>query len=189
MSKTAGEILVDRLMSWGVDTVFGLPGDGINGIIEAFRQRQDDIRFIQVRHEEAAAFMACGYAKFTGDRVSASPHRARAASICSMAFTTPKWTAQPVLAITGLQFHDLIGHAHTAGRRTGQAVHGRGVYNERVMGPQHMQQRGRAGLPHRADVPRRLSHHHPSRYSGAGSRTKGTAPSATVRNTSPTYAP
>ena len=48
------------------EVIFGLPGDGINGIIEALRRRQDRIRFVQVRHEEAAAFMACGYAKFTG---------------------------------------------------------------------------------------------------------------------------
>src|SRR5438132_3738085 len=60
------DILIDRLIDWGVDTIFGLPGDGINGIMEALRNRQDRVRFVQVRHEEAAAFMACGYAKFTG---------------------------------------------------------------------------------------------------------------------------
>jgi len=60
------ELLVDRLIDWGVEVVFGLPGDGINGIMEALRTRQDKIRFVQVRHEETAAFMACGYAKFTG---------------------------------------------------------------------------------------------------------------------------
>jgi pyruvate dehydrogenase (quinone) len=63
---TAADILVDTLTGWGVDTVFGIPGDGVNGVIEAFRKRQEDIRFIQVRHEEAAAFMACAYAKWTG---------------------------------------------------------------------------------------------------------------------------
>jgi pyruvate dehydrogenase (quinone) len=68
--------LIDR----GVDTVFGLPGDGVDGIIEAFRKRQDKVRFIQVRHEEAAAFMACGYAKFTG-RLGALQHRVPAAFI------------------------------------------------------------------------------------------------------------
>src|SRR5438552_17713405 len=66
MAPTAAEILVDTLTSWGVDVVFGLPGDGINGIMEALRQRQDEIRFVQVRHEESAAFMACGHAKTTG---------------------------------------------------------------------------------------------------------------------------
>src|SRR6185503_1801589 len=51
---------------WGVTVVFGMPGDGINGIMEALRQRQDRVRFVQVRHEESAAFMACAYARFTG---------------------------------------------------------------------------------------------------------------------------
>src|SRR5262245_20789292 len=66
MSDTAADVLVETLMDWGVQVVFGLPGDGINGIIEALRTRQDKIRFVQVRHEESAAFMACGYAKWTG---------------------------------------------------------------------------------------------------------------------------
>src|SRR5256886_1273416 len=66
MAKTAADVLVETLLDWGVDTVFGLPGDGINGIMEALRTRQDKIRFIQVRHEESAAFMACGYAKYSG---------------------------------------------------------------------------------------------------------------------------
>src|SRR5947208_13099648 len=63
---TAAEVLIDRLIDWGVEVIFGLPGDGINGIMEALRTRQEKIRFIQVRHEESAAFMACGYAKYTG---------------------------------------------------------------------------------------------------------------------------
>src|SRR6202035_271198 len=63
---TASEVLIDSLIDWGVEVIFGLPGDGINGIMEALRTRQDKIRFIQVRHEESAAFMACAYAKYTG---------------------------------------------------------------------------------------------------------------------------
>src|SRR5262249_6222359 len=66
MAETAAGILIDTMLDWGVEVVFGLPGDGINGIMEALRTRQDRIRFVQVRHEEAAAFMACGYAKTTG---------------------------------------------------------------------------------------------------------------------------
>jgi pyruvate dehydrogenase (quinone)/pyruvate oxidase len=66
MKKIAAELLVERLIDWGVDTVFGLPGDGINGIMEALRRHQDRIRFVLVHHEEAAAFMATGYAKSTG---------------------------------------------------------------------------------------------------------------------------
>ena len=65
-SMTAGDVLVQTLIEWGVDTIFGIPGDGINGLIESLRRRKDEIRFIQVRHEEAAAFAACAYAKWTG---------------------------------------------------------------------------------------------------------------------------
>ena len=63
---TAADVLIETLIDWGVDIVFGLPGDGINGLMESLRTHQDQIRFIQVRHEESAAFMACAYAKFTG---------------------------------------------------------------------------------------------------------------------------
>ena len=58
-SETAADLLVERLCDWGVEVVFGLPGDGINGIMEALRKRERTIRFVQVRHEESAAFMAC----------------------------------------------------------------------------------------------------------------------------------
>ena len=63
---TAADVLIETLIDWGVEVIFGLPGDGINGIMESLRTRQDKIRFIQVRHEESAAFMACAYAKYTG---------------------------------------------------------------------------------------------------------------------------
>ena len=66
MAQTAGDVLVETLIDWGIDTVFGMPGDGINGIMEALRTRQEKVRFIQVRHEESAAFMACAWAKWTG---------------------------------------------------------------------------------------------------------------------------
>jgi pyruvate dehydrogenase (quinone) len=54
-------------MAWDVDVIFGMPGDGINGIMEVIRTHKDQIRFVQVRHEESAALMACGYAKWTGN--------------------------------------------------------------------------------------------------------------------------
>ena len=66
MAKTTGDVIFEKLIDWGVDTDFGLPGDGIDGIVEALRKNKDKIRFVQCRHEEAAAFAACGYAKFTG---------------------------------------------------------------------------------------------------------------------------
>ena len=64
MGKTVADMLVERLIDWGVDTIFSLPGDGINGIYEALRMHRDAITVIQVRHEETAAFAACGYAKY-----------------------------------------------------------------------------------------------------------------------------
>src|SRR5439155_79355 len=106
------ELLVDRLIDWGVEVVFGLPGDGINGIMEALRTRQDKIRFVQVRHEETAAFMACGYAKFTG-RLGVCLATSGPGGIHLLnGLYDAKLDHQPVLAITGLQFHDLIG-THT----------------------------------------------------------------------------
>ena len=60
------DIIAEALIDWNVNVIFGLPGDGINGFIEALRQRQNRIKFILVRHEESAAFMACVYAKYTG---------------------------------------------------------------------------------------------------------------------------
>src|SRR5689334_14663768 len=66
MATTTADLLAERLIDWGVDTIFGLPGDGIDGIFESLRTRQDKLRFIQVRHEEAAAFAATAYAKYSG---------------------------------------------------------------------------------------------------------------------------
>jgi pyruvate dehydrogenase (quinone) len=65
MAETAADILVGVLRAWDVQLVFGLPGDGINAVMEALRKRRDEIRFIQLRQQEAAGFMACAYAKFT----------------------------------------------------------------------------------------------------------------------------
>src|ERR671927_227163 len=137
MAETAADILIDTIHDWGVNVIFGLPGDGINGIIEALRKRKDDIRFIQVRHEEAAAFMACGYAKYTG-RLG-----------CCIATSGPggihllnglydaKLDGAPVLAITGLQFHDLI-HTHTQQDvELDKLFTDVAVYNSRIMGPAH----------------------------------------------------
>src|SRR5919108_5443142 len=108
MARNGSDILVDCLMAWGVDTIFGLPGDGINGVMEAIRKRQGKVRFIQVRHEESAALMACAWSKWTG-RIG-----------CCLATTGPggvhllnglydaKFDKASVIAITGLPYHDLI---------------------------------------------------------------------------------
>src|ERR1700753_1075969 len=69
MSQTVGVYLVDRLATWGVSRIYGYPGDGINGLMGAFGRSSNGKRpeFIQTRHEEMAAFMACAHAKFTGE--------------------------------------------------------------------------------------------------------------------------
>src|SRR5438105_15878042 len=108
MSQTAADILIENVIDWGVDTVFGLPGDGINGIMEALRTRQDKVRFIQVRHEESAAFMACAYAKYTGKLgVCLSTSGPGGIHLLNGLYDA-KLDGQPVLAITGMAFHDLI---------------------------------------------------------------------------------
>ena len=66
MSQTVSDLLLERLLDWGVDTIFGLPGDGINGFMESLRTHRDRVRFVHTRHEETAALAAVGYAKFTG---------------------------------------------------------------------------------------------------------------------------
>src|SRR4029453_12465881 len=66
MALTAADVLIETIHDWGVEVVFGLPGDGINGIMEALRKRRDRVRFIQARNEEAAALMSWGCAKFPG---------------------------------------------------------------------------------------------------------------------------
>src|SRR5256714_6095995 len=112
MKMTESVILIDAIHDWGVDVVFGLPGDGINGIMEALRKRADKIRFIQVRHEGAAAFMACAYAKYTG-KLGVCPATSGPGGFHMLnGLYDAKLDGQPVLAITGLQYHDLV-HTHT----------------------------------------------------------------------------
>jgi pyruvate dehydrogenase (quinone) len=139
MGQTAGDVLVERLIDWGVDTVFGLPGDGINGLIEAFRTRQDKIRFIQVRHEEAAAFMACGYAKFTGKLGVCIATSGPGGIHLLNGLYDAKLDGQPVLAITGLQYHDLISTYTQQDVELDKLFMDVAVYNARVMGPTHVE--------------------------------------------------
>jgi pyruvate dehydrogenase (quinone) len=67
MSNNVSDFLVERLEAWGIKRIFGFPGDGINGIMGALNRASDKMDFIQVRHEEMAAFMACAHSKFTGE--------------------------------------------------------------------------------------------------------------------------
>ena len=136
---TAGEVLVERLIDWGVEFVFGLPGDGINGIMEALRTHHEKIRFVQVRHEESAAFMACAYAKFTG-RLGVCLATSGPGGIHLLnGLYDAKLDHQPVLAITGLQFHDLTGTHTQQDVALDKLFMDVCVYNERVMGPNHVE--------------------------------------------------
>jgi pyruvate dehydrogenase (quinone)/pyruvate oxidase len=109
MARTAADVLADRLIDWGVRVIFGLPGDGINGIMESLRTRQDRISFVQVRHEEAAAFMACGYAKYTGRLGACLATSGPGAIHLLNGLYDAKMDGAPVIAITGQTYHDLIG--------------------------------------------------------------------------------
>jgi pyruvate dehydrogenase (quinone) len=112
MAKTAADVMIERLIDWGVTTVFGLPGDGINGIMEALRTHQDKIKFIQVRHEEAAAFAACAYAKFTGKLGVCLATSGPGAIHLLNGLYDAKMDGAPVLALTGQQYSDLLGSSY-----------------------------------------------------------------------------
>ncbi|HET7564048.1 MAG TPA: thiamine pyrophosphate-dependent enzyme [Gemmatimonadaceae bacterium] len=135
---TLADKLIERLIAWDVDTIFGLPGDGINGIFEALRTHQKKIRFIQVRHEEAAAFAACGYAKYTG-RLGVCLATSGPGGIHLLnGLYDAKLDGQPVLAITGHTFHDLIGTHQQQDVDLDKLFMDVAEYNERVMGTAHV---------------------------------------------------
>jgi pyruvate dehydrogenase (quinone)/pyruvate oxidase len=112
MARIASESLIERLAEWGVDTVFGLPGDGINGIMEALRRHRDRVRFVLVHHEEAAAFMATGYAKATG-KIGVCLATSGPGGIHLLnGLYDAKLDHVPVLAITGMQETAVLGTAY-----------------------------------------------------------------------------
>jgi pyruvate dehydrogenase (quinone) len=137
-SKTAADLLVERLIDWDVDTVFGLPGDGINGLMEALRRQQGKIRFVHVRHEEAAAFMACGYAKFA-DRLGVCLATSGPGAIHLLnGLYDAKLDHAPVLAVTGMTYHDLIGTMYQQDVNLDYLFQDVALFNQRVMGPAHV---------------------------------------------------
>lgn len=108
-AQTVSDVIVDTLLDWRVDTIFGLPGDGINGVFESLRKRRQQIRFIQTRHEEAAAFMACAYAKYTGKLGVCIGTSGPGAIHLLNGLYDAKLDHAPVLAITGQTYSDLKG--------------------------------------------------------------------------------
>jgi pyruvate dehydrogenase (quinone)/pyruvate oxidase len=109
MARILSEVLIGRLAEWGVDTVFGLPGDGINGIMEGLRRHRDKIKFVLVHHEEAAAFMATAHAKSTGRLGVCLATSGPGGIHLANGLYDAKLDHQPVLAITGMQETSVLG--------------------------------------------------------------------------------
>ena len=138
MARTAADVLMDVLEDWGVEVIFGLPGDGINGLMESLRQRQERIRFVQVRHEEMSAFMACGYAKYTGKLGVCLATSGPGAIHLLNGLYDAKLDGQPVLALTGMPYHDLIGTWTQQDVHTDRLFSDVATVSERIMGPAHV---------------------------------------------------
>src|ERR671931_2563356 len=138
MATTTSDVLVERLIDWGVRVIFGLPGDGINGIMEALRTRQDRLTFVQVRHEEAAAFMACGYAKYTGRLGVCLATSGPGAIHLLNGLYDAKLDGAPVLAITGQTYHDLIGTRYQQEVDLISLFKDVSVYDQQMMGAGHI---------------------------------------------------
>ncbi len=138
MAMTAADILIETLIDWGVEVVFGLPGDGIDGVMEALRTRQDKVKFVHVRHEEAAAFMACGYAKYTGKLGVCLGTSGPGGIHLLNGLYDAKMDGQAVLAITGNTYHDLIDTHQQQDVDLDRVFTDVSVYSTRVMGPEHV---------------------------------------------------
>ena len=109
MSQTVGDFFWDRLHQWGVRRIFGYPGDGINGLLGALQRADDKFEFVQVRHEEMAAFMASAHAKFTGELGVCLATSGPGASHLLTGLYDARLDHMPVLAIVGQQARTAIG--------------------------------------------------------------------------------
>jgi pyruvate dehydrogenase (quinone)/pyruvate oxidase len=135
MGKIASELLVERLIDWGVDVVFGLPGDGINGIMEGLRRHRDRIRFLLVHHEEAAAFMATAYAKSTGRLGVCLATSGPGGLHLINGLYDAKLDHVPVLAITGMQATSQLGTGYQQEVHLDRVFMDLCVYNQMVHVP------------------------------------------------------
>lgn len=136
-TTTTADILIDKLISWKVEFVFGIIGDGINYIIEAIRKREDKIKLITTRHEEAAAFMASGYAKYTGKLGACIATTGPGAVHLMNGLYDAAMEGAPVIAITGSVFHDLIGTYYVQEVDTVSLMKDVAVFNQMITGPRH----------------------------------------------------
>jgi len=136
---SAADVLIETIQDWGVEVIFGLPGDGINGIMEALRKREREVRFIQVRHEESAALAACGYAKFTGKLGVCLATSGPGAIHLLNGLYDAKLDGQPVLALTGMPYHDLIGTHAQQDVEVDKVFADVAAYNARIMSSTHVE--------------------------------------------------
>ena len=139
MAKTVADLFVEGIIKWGVKVVFGIPGDGINGVMEALRKRQDDIRFVQVRHEEAAAFMACAYAKYTGKLGCCLATSGPGAIHLLNGLYDAKMDNAPVLAITGQAASDVRGSRFQQEVNLVRLFEDVAVYNQELINPNQIE--------------------------------------------------
>src|SRR5690349_11649164 len=108
MSRTVGQFILERLAEWGVNRVYGYPGDGINGILAGFHE-VENVRFVQTRHEELASFAACAHAKFTGEVGVCMATSGPGAIHLLNGLYDAKLDHAPVVAIVGQQARTAIG--------------------------------------------------------------------------------
>ena len=138
MEEIVGESLAKRLIEWGVDTIFGLPGDGINGLMEGFRRHSDKLRFVLVHHEEAAAFMATGYAKATGRLGVCAATSGPGAIHLLNGLYDAKLDHVPVLALTGMQATNTLGQNYQQEVHLDRLYEDLAAYNLMVTNPQQV---------------------------------------------------
>jgi pyruvate dehydrogenase (quinone) len=131
------DIVAEALLDWKVEVIFGLPGDGINGFIEALRRRKEKIKFILVRHEESAAFMACAYAKYTGKLGVCIATSGPGAIHLLNGLYDAKMDNTPVLAITGTTYSDLMNSNYQQDVNLLQLFSDVTVYNNMINSPEH----------------------------------------------------
>src|SRR5512144_1474818 len=109
MSQTVADYVLNRLADWGVKRLYGYPGDGIHGFLGGLDRASDRIEFVQVRHEEMAAFMACAHAKFTGEVGVCIATSGPGAIHLLNGLYDAKLDHQPVLAIVGQAERSVLG--------------------------------------------------------------------------------
>lgn len=138
MEEIVAEVVARRLVAWGVDTVFGLPGDGINGLMEGFRRVRQDLEFVLVHHEEAAAFMATGYAKATGRLGVCCATSGPGAIHLLNGLYDAKLDHVPVLALTGMQESSVLGTRYQQEVHVDRLFDDVATYNLLVTNPQQV---------------------------------------------------